>query len=84
MSPKPDRARGVTAALLLLVAIITAPDARPAQPPRGIPPDPAPLPDPGDVVSAWLKLREWTNEFELPAPHDPQARLELYFHYIIF
>ncbi len=38
---------------------------------------PAAEPDPGDVVAAWAAVREWVNDFDLPALEDPAAAVPL-------
>ena len=35
------------------------------------------LPNAGDVVSAYTKLRRWTDNFSLPSADDPDSRITL-------
>jgi hypothetical protein len=70
----------VAATLALAGAIITGPSgsapAAPAQ--RGHDGNLAPGPaDSGEVISAWLTLRRWVNEFSLPGLDDAASRIPL-------
>lgn len=55
---------------VLLVAIITAMA-------RAAPGEATRLPDPGDVVSAFMAVRGWVDRFDVPGTEDPASRVAL-------
>ena len=69
MSPGADTSRGVHATLgaITLVGLLVC--TRPVAA--------TPYPDAGDVVSAYLTLRGWVDEFDLPSPSEPRAAVTL-------
>ncbi|MHC4127445.1 MAG: hypothetical protein ACYSWT_04125 [Planctomycetota bacterium] len=78
MSPRAHAGRGVAATLALVGAIMFGlPGPAPAA--RSDPHDggtPASI-DSAEVISAWLTLRRWVNEFSLPAPEGTTAGIPL-------
>ena len=78
MSPRAHAGRGVAATLALVGAIMLGLSG-PAPAARSDPHDgdaPASI-DSAEVISAWLTLRRWVNEFSLPAPEGTAARIPL-------
>jgi hypothetical protein len=78
MSPQAHTGCGVAATLALVGAIIMglpgpAPAAR-LEPRSG---DAAEAIDSADVISAWLTLRRWVDEFTLPGLQDAASRIPL-------
>lgn len=65
--------RGVLSTWAVLAALLaTLPAAPPAWGATA-----EPMPDPADVVGAYLTLRDWIDRFQLPAPDDPASEIRL-------
>jgi hypothetical protein len=78
VSPPANTGRGVAATLVLAGAIISALSApAPAGPPPPAAGEASGSIDSAAVISAWLTLRRWVDEFSLPELDDDDARIPL-------
>ena len=69
--------RGVATTLVIGGALAVAMTCAAAGPDGRADPLPDPLPEAADVVSAFLTVRQWVDQFTLPDTADPAARLPL-------